>query len=143
MTRHLGCLAPGAKAVGNRLGGEQMTVGSANRDDEAFAVRAQRRAIRVGAEKGVRLVPDQLAAAVGPQVHHGGPAARHGNAVAGDRFRDRAFAVLRADLHPGDAFAAIDGCDPAVCQHFDAKGAHLLWQLALRRCACVDHGGHV
>ncbi len=56
----------------------------------------------------LRVVPCELAAAMGPQMHHRRPAARHRHRVAFDLFENRAFARLRTDRHGGHAFAALD-----------------------------------
>ncbi|CUH51988.1 hypothetical protein SHM7688_01428 [Shimia marina] len=78
---------------------------------KGFAIMAGWCAIRIWAEVRLRLIPDQLAAAMGPEVYNRRPAARHGHRVAGDFLQRCAFTCLRTDRNTGHTLAAFDFCD--------------------------------
>ena len=94
--------------VRQSLGGAQVARGGACGQDKAGAVSAKRRAVGVGAEMREVVVPAELAAAVGPEMDHGRPAARHGDGVAGDLVQHRAFAGLQAERDTGHSAATLD-----------------------------------
>ena len=97
----------------------------------------------IGAEHGLFVVPNQLAAAMGPQVHDRRPAARHGNAIARNLFQHSAFARLRADVDRCDALAAFDFGDAFAEFDTDAQRAGLVNQLAFASAARVDDRGNI
>ena len=113
------------------------TICAACRDDKAEAVLIGGRAGSVGAEMGLRVVPDQLATAMRPQVHHRGPAARHGDRITGDLFQYCAFASLGTDRHAGDTLAAFDRCDAFAVLNPNAQATRLFGQCPAAVCTGV------
>lgn len=80
--RRLALAAHGADRVGQHVGREQLAIGRARNRHHGRAVMGDRRAGRIGPEGRLRLVPDQLAAAVAPEMDDRRPAARHGDRIA-------------------------------------------------------------
>ena len=83
-----------------------MPIGQTRHFDKSSSISPQRRLIGIGTEHCLIGIPDKLAAAMGPQVHHGRPATGHRHHVTRDLLKHRAFTRLRTDLHPGHPFAA-------------------------------------
>jgi hypothetical protein len=106
-----GGAVPGGMGVGEDRARVAGAGGGARGDHEAGAVMAERRPFGVGRELGAVGVPGQLAAAMRPEMHHRGPAAGHGDGVAGDLLQGRALARLQAGGDAGDAAAALHGGD--------------------------------
>ena len=83
-------------------------IGASGRDDEGLAVMPGRRALGIGAERGLFGIPAKLAAAMRPQVHDRRPATRHSNGIAEDFFQHFAFARLYAATDGVDALGPLD-----------------------------------
>ncbi len=111
---------------------------------ETMAVCPGGRVVLIGAETGFRPVPRQFAAAMGPQMHHGRPSARHRHRIAGDLFQDGPFARLRTEGHTGHPLAPLNRGDRMAHHHPNAKRAGLSDQFTvLRQDAGIQHGGHL
>ena len=76
-----------------------LAICTACRNDKSVAVLVGRSARGVGAEGRLRLVPVQLATAMGPEMDDGRPAAGHGDRIAEDLGRLGPVAVLIGDQH--------------------------------------------
>ena len=76
----------GLEGILEHFGRRHSTAGDAGGADEGQAVGAGRRARGIGAEERLGLVPVQLAAAMRPEMHDRGPAARHRDAICLDLF---------------------------------------------------------
>ena len=129
--------------IGQHSGAAQMAIGHPCGDHETRAISTGRRAGRVGAKHRLRIVPDQLATAMRPQMHDRRPAARHRHAIAGDFFQHGAFTGLRTKRDTGDPLAAFDLCDAFAIRNTDAQGAGLVDQWPFRRGARIDDDRHV
>ena len=140
--RRLSCLGTSRCRVFQQRAQAELAVRGTGRNHKALTVVAQRRTGGIGAEVGVFLVPDQLAAAVGPQVHHRRPAAGHGNRVCFHFLTGTAFAVLGADGDLGHAFAVLHLGDGAAQLDPDALFADRFHQRAAAGFAGVDHADH-
>ena len=120
----------------------QRAIGSPCGIDHRQAVMADRRAGGIGTEHGVSLVPRQLAATMAPQMHHGRPAARHGDRIAGDVFQTRPFASLHAQGHTGDTLGALNLGDALAGFHPDPQGPRLCGQRPIGDSARIHDAGH-
>jgi hypothetical protein len=138
-TGGLGRSSAALGGIGQGIGCRHRTIGIADRDHHGLTVLIGRRLGGIGAEMGVGGIPDQLAAAMAPQVNDRRPAARHCHRITGDFFQNRAFARLNADRHTGHALATLDLGDGTARFDADAHGARAGRQLAGNRSARVDH----
>ncbi len=121
----------------------QMAVGDACRDHETLPVSTCRRAGGVGAEHRLRVVPDQLAAAMRPQMHDRRPAARHRHAIAGDLLQHGPFAGLRTQGDARHTLAAFHLGDAFAIGHADAQSAGLVDQRPFGCRARIDDDRHL
>ncbi len=79
---------------------------------------------------------------MGPQVHHGRPAARHRHRVTFDLFQNGPFSGLRAKRHACHALAALDLGDGLAGFHADAQCLGLFHQFTAALRARIDHDRH-
>ena len=100
------------------------------------------RAGGIRAEHGVGVVPCQLAATMAPQMHHGRPAARHRDRIAGDVFQTRPFASLHAQGHTGDTLGALDLGNALAGFHPYAQSPRLRGQRPIGDNARIHDAGH-
>jgi len=111
--------------------------------DKTMPVRPQRRIVHIGAEHGPGGIPGQLAAAMGPQMHHRRPSARHGDGVTGEGFKHRTLARLAAHLYACHAFAACHPRHGMTHHHANAQIFGACHQRGiLRQHAGIQNGGH-
>ena len=126
-------------AVADRLCREEMPIGHACRHDEGLTISTRWRFFRVRAEHRLIGVPSQFATAMGPQMHHRGPAARHRYAIAADLFQHRTLARLRTKRHARDTLAALHLGDPFAHLDPDAQIARAVDQRAIGLRACINN----
>ena len=110
------------------------------REGDGAPVGARGRACRIGQERRPALVPDELAAGLGPQMHRGRPAARHRHRVAGDALAPLARAGLVEDAHALDAPAA-QRRHAGARDHAQARRARARHQRAVGVRPRVHDGG--
>ncbi len=149
-SRFLGLAASGAPGRPALFGGilkhrraAQMPIGQTCHFDKTGPICPQGRLIRIGAEHGLIGVPNQLATAMGPQMHHGRPAARHGHHITSDLFEHGAFTGLRANLHPSHPLAAFNFRNAAAKGHANASSLHSLHQGPAPFGPCIDDQRHL
>ena len=113
-----------------------------------LAAPAERSACTGVARHEARLdgIEARAAARLRMQVHNRAPAAGHRHEVARQRAHrpggNAALGVERHDVHGANALRAARIDDDRVGDHLDARLAHALGQLALRRAARVDDRRH-
>ena len=121
----------------------QRATGRASSHDKTVAILIGGTALGIGAEMRLRLIPCQLATAMGPQVYHGRPAARHSDRVTFDLFQNSAFASLRTDRDASDTLAAFDLGNGFAVLDADTKGTRLFRQCSATRCTRVEDHRHI
>ena len=121
----------------------QIAIGGAEDRDHGFAIRAQRRAVGIGAEHRLRLVPGQPAAAMAVEMDHRRPAARHRHHIAVQRAGDAALAGLVADRHAFDMGTALDLGHGLAGHDRNIRRANRLRQIAAGLGAGVDDRHHL
>ena len=136
----LGGRYPGVAGRGQGCGGAEEAVGGACNTDHGAAVGPGGGSLVVGAEHGLGLVPAELAAGVRPEVDDRGPAARHGDGVAGQFLGLGASARLGGEEDAIDLGMALDLADGRAGFDADAAAADLFGERAGGFGAGVDHG---
>ena len=113
--------------------------GNASCGNETLTIIAGWRAFWVGGKMGLLLNPVQLATAMGPQMHHGGKAARHGHAIAFNFLARTAVAILQTDGNPRHAAATFDLGNGATLQNFDTQSTGLPRQITIGLRARINN----
>ena len=135
--------APGRQALSGAIlkhrRSAQMPVGQTCHSDKTGPICPHTRFIRIRAEMALLFVPNQLATAMGPQVHNRRPTARHRNRITSDLLAHGAFTGLRADLHPGDPLAPFNFRNAAANCHANATSLHSPQQGPAPFGPCPDH----
>ncbi len=133
---------PRVCCIGKYVAQSQHTRGGTCGAHKRLTIVTSGRAVRIGAEKLIGFVPNQLTATMRPKVHDRRPSARHRNAFARDAFQNSAFASLQSNRHAFYALAAFDLDHGFAVFNTDPHFACFVGQSAAAVCTGVDDRGH-